>query len=124
MFLARDRSKHSGVVLVIDIKVPSHADKSGLKELFSFVTTDFYKVKLLPADFKARQPDVGRWELDGVEILYGNWYKKNWEQWVSDNGNNISKLYFPDIRLAEKWLPRLKLILGKAMPEVVIGNLK
>ncbi len=124
LFLARDRSKNRGVVLVIDHKVPSYSDKSRQEELFTFVNTDFYKVKILPADFKERQTDILRWEQDGVEVLYGDSYKKNWKQWVSDNGDSILKLYFSDILVAEKWLPRLKLIIGKKMPEIVIGNLK
>ena len=124
LFLARDRSMHSGIVLVICDKVPSHSDKTGQEELFSFVNTDFYKVKILPTDSKERQPDVGRWELNGVEVLYGDWYKKNWKQWMLENSGNISKLFFTDILIAEKWLPRLKIIMGKTMPKVVIGKLK
>ncbi|MCF6341201.1 MAG: glycoside hydrolase family 99-like domain-containing protein [Bacteroidales bacterium] len=123
LFLARERSKFKTIILFVDHRVPEYQNSEN-NELFSLVKNDLNRVKLFPGDFIRREPDTGRWEQDGVEVLYGDWYSKNWKQWITENTSNISKLYFSNVEVAEKWLPQLKAVFGGAAPEIEVVSFK
>jgi len=123
-FLARDRSKFKEVVLVIDHKVTSyvHAAQNGQGKLMAMARDDKYRVKLLPADFIKREPDTTRWERQGVEVLYGNWYAENWKKWVAENASEFSKIYFTDSYIAERMIVDLKSIIGEEIQNITIDT--
>ena len=110
LFRARDKSKHRQTVLLIG--------ETSAKMINRFVEPGF-NIKYLPDDFLRPEPETSEMEQMGIEVLYGEWYKQNWLQWVTENAENIDSVSFVDESLEKKYLPELQPILNEN-PHIVV----
>lgn len=115
LFKARDKSKHKQTILLIDYNVPcasSHSEKT-IQMINHFIELNF-NIKFLPDNFLRPEPDVSELEQIGVEILYGEYYRENWQLWIIENSRNINSICFVDV--TNKYLTILKSILKHDFP--------
>ena len=125
LFKARDKSKHKQTVLLIDYKVPNISNPDGKKKSEQMINHYIelgFNIKFLPDNFLRQEPDVSELEQNQIEVLYGEWYKENWQQWITENAGNINSLCFIDESLANKYAPILKNLLNKNFRYLIYGQ--
>lgn len=117
LFRSRDRSMHKHMVLLIDYHTPTSFLDEKVKSvqlINHFIGLD-YIIKFLPNDFCRSSDYVTDFEQQGIEFLYGERCKNNWQNWLQENTKNFDLVCFADEKLKEKYLPVLsKLLNGKA----------
>lgn len=101
-FRARERSGTKKIILMIDHTIPYYDCDAGARTEYQFIKLFIKKgfiVKYLPNDFRDTLPYVKDFERMGVEVLYGEYYKKNIFQWLEKNKKNIDIVFLnrPDI---------------------------
>ena len=111
LFVARDRSVHRKTILVIDHYVP-HFDKdagsiSTWQYLKWFVGSGF-NVKFIGDNFFQHEPYTEHLQKRGIEVLHGNWYAENWQQWMGENGSYIDYIYLHRPHIAPKYIEAAK----------------
>ena len=90
-FLARDRSRFKPHVLFIDHYIPHFDQDAGSKATYQYLKI------LIEAGMTVHFIGDNFWHYPGtpylesltkmgIEVLYGNWYAKNWQGWLSENG--------------------------------------
>jgi hypothetical protein len=58
------------------------------------------QVTFLPYDFKKREPYTTILQQKGIEVLYGNWYKKNIKIWLKTNLKYFKYVYLERPKIA------------------------
>ena len=86
IFLSRDRGYNR--IFVIDSFVPSYNINAGSRCTFMYL--NLFKeiglqVTFLPNDFQKIDPYTNILQQKGIEVLYGDWYQKNIENWLKNN---------------------------------------
>ena len=101
-FLSRDRGNNR--IFVIDSFVPSYNKNAGYRCTFMYL--NLFKeiglqVTFLPNDFQKIEPYTTILQQKGIEILYGDWYQKNIENWLKNNLKYFNFVYLerPEIGL-------------------------
>lgn len=113
VFLARDRSKDKKHILIIDHYVPHFDQDAGsratLHYLKLFIRNGF-SVKFLGDNFHGypETPYVSTLEQIGIEVLYGQYYLKNWEKWLSENGNFFDYFILSRPHISKKYIDIIK----------------
>ncbi len=108
LFLARDRRRTRGIILVIDDKVPQPDRNAGGLTVFQYLrllAADGFKVIYLPHDGLERPPYTAALQQMGIEVLYGDvkagrWFAKNGRHldWVLLARPNIAPHYLDLVR--------------------------
>ena len=107
VFLARDRAKNKTTVLVIDHYVPHFDQDAGSKSTYLYLqllVSEGFNVKFLGDNFFKHEPYTSVIQQMGVEVLYGEFYSKNWKQWLSEHAQDIDVIYMIRPHIAEKYI--------------------
>ncbi|MEQ7050306.1 glycosyltransferase [Paenibacillaceae sp. P-4] len=111
VFLARDRSKHKKVIVIVDHYVP-HYDKDAGGRCTYFYSKLFvslgYKVIFIGDNFYQHEPYTAELQQLGIEVLYGNWYAKNIMQWIKNNGQYFDYVYLNRPHISIKYIDVFK----------------
>ena len=101
-FNARDRGQNKNRILVIDALVPSFDKDAGGRCTFLYL--NLFKeiglqVTFLPGNFNNIEPYTSILQQNGIEVLYGNIYRKYYRNWLMDNLKHFKYVYLqrPDI---------------------------
>nr|WP_051211726.1 glycosyltransferase [Butyrivibrio fibrisolvens] len=111
LFQARDRSQGKKTILVVDHYVPEYDKDAGSKTTWQYLQmfiAQGYNVKFIGDNFAKKEPYTSELEQMGVEVLYGPWYMKNYEQWILDNQENIDIIYLNRPHITEKYIDFIK----------------
>jgi glycosyltransferase involved in cell wall biosynthesis len=100
LFHARDRTRERKTMLVIDISVPDYDKHAGSRTIFHylqlFVNMGF-NVKFMDNNAIEHgvkyEPYVSVLEQMGIEVLYGPWYRNNWESWLKERVRDLDYVY-------------------------------
>ena len=102
IFSSRDRGYNR--IFVIDSFVPSYNKNAGYRCTFMYL--NLFKeiglqVTFLPNDFQKIEPYTTILQQKGIEVLYGDWYQKNIENWLKNNLKYFNFVYLerPEIGL-------------------------
>lgn len=79
-------------IIVIDDQIPEFDHIAGDRTLFQYIKlyVDMgFSVKFIPDDFTKREPYTSFLEQIGVEVIYGNYCKNNYEKWICENAEKI-----------------------------------
>jgi len=93
---ARERSKGKKLAVFIDHYVPMIDQDAGSRSTFHYVKlfVDLgMSVKFVGDNFFPHKPYTGMLEQLGVEVLYGDWYRKNIHKWLRDNADQIDVIF-------------------------------
>ncbi|MFC0773734.1 glycosyltransferase [Terrimonas alba] len=96
VFLARDRSRYKKTLLMIDHYVPQFDKDAGSRTTFQYLELFVkmgFNVKFLGENFYKHEPYTTVLQQMGIEVLYGQWYANNWQQWFKDNQQHIDYVY-------------------------------
>ena len=95
MLRARDRSRGKKIVLLVDALIPAFDRGAGSRAIYQYIKlflNSNYHVILLPDNF-VRSDYAAHYEQMGVEVLYGDWYRLNWQQWVTENTEEFDLIF-------------------------------
>ncbi len=111
IFCARDRSLYRKTILVIDHYVPRYDKDAGSRTTFhylNFFAEMGFNVKFIGDNFFCHEPYTSQLQQIGVEVLYGNWYKNHYRDWIKANASTIDYVYLNRPNIAVKYLDFLK----------------
>jgi len=99
------------VLLFIDYEVPQYDLFAGSRTNFMYLEMLVgmgLDVKFMAEDFQRVEPYSTELNKLGIETLDGQWYQKNWQQWLQDNGQDIDYVFIHKPDPAETFLPAVK----------------
>ena len=108
-FLSRDRGYNR--IFVIDYLVPNFNQNAGARCTFMYL--NLFKeiglqVTFLPDDFNRIEPYTTILEQKGIEVLYGDWYKKNIENWIKNNLKYFKYVYLQRPEIGIKYFDLIR----------------
>ena len=98
-------------LLFIDYTVPQYDLYAGSRTNFMYLEMLVglgLEVKFLSEDFLRVEPYSSELNQLGIETLDGDWYRENWENWLSENGQGIDYVFFHKPDPAAFFLPAIK----------------
>jgi GT2 family glycosyltransferase len=107
-FHARDRSAGKRSILVVDHYVPTPDRDAGSRSTFQYLklfADSGINVAFLGDNFFRAEPYTTNLENLGIEVLGGEWFRKNWKRWVAENGGSYDTVYLHRPNIAVKHLP-------------------
>jgi len=111
VFLARDRSRAKKTILVIDHYVPHYDRDAGGRCTYQYIKlfNDLgLKIVFVGDNFFRHEPYTTELQQMGVEVLYGNWYFNNIQDWIKDNGKYFDYAYLNRPHISIKYIDTLK----------------
>ena len=111
VFSARDRSQAKKKILIIDHRVPWYDKDAGARNVFMYtkIFLDLgFRVTFMPDNYFPHQPYTSVLEQMGIEVLYGNYYFKYWDEWLKDNAKYFDYIYLNRPHIAIKYIDILK----------------
>ncbi|PKN13224.1 MAG: hypothetical protein CVU69_02670 [Deltaproteobacteria bacterium HGW-Deltaproteobacteria-4] len=83
-------------LLFVDYAVPMYDRFAGSRTNYMYLVLLVkmgMKVKFLPADFKHVEPYSAELNNLGIEVLAGEWFSNNWEEWFKEKGQEIDYIF-------------------------------
>lgn len=120
VFLARDRSRSSNCILVIDHYVPHYDKDAGSRSTLMYIRLMLamgFKVVFLGANFFPHQPYTRMLQDLGVEVLVGEHSARHIDNWLHDNAQYIHRIFLHRPHIAEQFLPHIYKM--RPRPEIV-----
>lgn len=111
VFLARERGRNAKVLLMVDHYVPQYDKDAGSRTVFQYLklfAESGYHVKFIGDNFFPHQPYTQVLQQMGVEVLYGNWYAKNWKEWLRENGGCIEYAFLNRPHISVKYIDEVR----------------
>ena len=111
LFKARDRTYNKKRILVIDNCVPEFDKNAGYRCTYMYLKI-FQSIGLVVTfigdDFKKKNPYTSILQQEGIEVLYGNFYKSNIKKWLKNNLKNYEFVFLQRPNIALKYLDFIK----------------
>ncbi len=110
-FWARDRSRQKRTILVIDQYVPYYDKDAGSRLTFMYLRLFMdmgYNVKFLGDNFYRHEPYTEALQQIGIEVLYGAWYRDNYEHWITVNAEKLDYIYLNRPHISIKYIALLR----------------
>lgn len=111
VFRAREHGMHQKTLLMIDHYVPRFDQDAGSKTVFQYIQLfrgQGYHITFIGDNFYPYQPYTQILQQMGVEVLYGPTYKKNWINWLRENGREIQYVFLNRPHISEKYVDVLR----------------
>lgn len=107
VFTAKDRSNHKNHILVVDHYVPHHDQDAGGKCTYMYLKL-FVKMGLqvtfIGDNFYKHEPYTTELNQMGIEVLYGNFYYNNWQNWLKENSHYFDYIYLQRPHISVKYI--------------------
>ena len=110
-FLARDRSFNRQTMLFVDHYVPQFDKDAGSRTVFAYLKLFVragYHIKFIGDNFTPHQPYTEVLQQMGIEVLYGGWYNRHWEEWLTENGRSIDYAFLNRPHIAPKYIDLIR----------------
>ncbi len=107
VFTAKDRSNHKKHILVVDHYVPHHDQDAGGKCTYMYLQTFVkmgFKVTFIGDNFFKHEPYTTELNQLGIEVLYGNYYYNNWQDWLKENAHYFDYIYLQRPHISVKYI--------------------
>ena len=111
VFLAKDRSRFRKQILVVDHYVPNYDKDAGGKCTYMYLKTFLkmgMKVTFIGDNFAKMEPYTTELNQMGIEILYGNYYYNNWQEWLKKNLKYFDYVYLQRPHISIKYIDIVK----------------
>jgi|GEM_PF-4587649 len=105
-FLARDRTFRKPHLLVIDHYVPMYDIGAGERTIYMWLKTlkDYFKITFIGENFYKHEPYTTELQQMGIEVLYGNYYALNWENWLKEHLKYFDCVLLSRAHIAKKFI--------------------
>ena len=111
VFLARDRSLRKKTLLFVDHYAPQPDKDAGSRTVLAylqmFVKAGF-NVKFLGDNFMRQEPYTSQLQQMGIEVLYGNWYRAHWKEWIAENADSFDYAFLNRPHIAVNYIDVLR----------------
>lgn len=110
-FRARERKQSRKTIVVFSEVTPRYDYDAGSKTIYSYLKLFLekgYLVKFVPTDFKNLVPYTCELQQMGIEILYGDYYKKYIDMWILENKEAIEYAFINFPSCGKKFLDILR----------------
>lgn len=107
VFTAKDRSNHKKHILVVDHYVPHHDQDAGGKCTYMYLKLFVkmgFQVTFIGDNFYKHEPYTTELNQLGIEVLYGNFYYNNWQQWLKENSHYFDYIYLQRPHISVKYI--------------------
>lgn len=107
VFLAKDRGQTKKQILVVDHYVPNYDKDAGGRCTFMYIKAFLnlgMKVTFIGDNFAKPEPYTTILTQLGVEVLYGNYYCSNWQNWLKDNLKYFDYIYLQRPHISIKYI--------------------
>ncbi len=107
VFTAKDRSNHKKHMLVVDHYVPHHDQDAGGKCTYMYLKLFVkmgFQVTFIGDNFYKHEPYTTELNQMGIEVLYGNFYYNNWQQWLKENAHYFDYIYLQRPHISVKYM--------------------
>ena len=107
VFIARERSFHKPVLLMVDHYVPQYDKDAGSRTVFQYLklfVDKGFNVKFIGDNFYRHEPYTTVLQQMGVEVLYGPEYANHWEEWIKNNGAEIKYAFLNRPHISVKYI--------------------
>jgi GT2 family glycosyltransferase len=111
VFSARDKTIGKKTILVIDHYVPQYDKDAGSKATFQYLdvlVTLGLNIKFIGDDFFRYESYCTVLLQLGIEVLYGEAYRKHWKEWIKSNANNIDFVILSRPHISVKYIDFIK----------------
>lgn len=111
VFYARDKSKGKKTIVVVDHYVPQFDKDAGSRttyQLLKLFVRLGYNVKFIGDNFYKHEPYTTMLQQMGIEVLYGEYYRDHWKDWVLQNKEYIDFFYINRPHISIKYIDFLK----------------
>lgn len=111
VFKAKDRSQRRKHLLVVDHYVPHYDKDAGGRCTYMYLKLFVqmgFKVTFIGDNYFRHEPYTTALNQMGIEVLYGNTYYLNWQQWLKDNANNFDYIYLQRPHISIKYIDLVK----------------
>lgn len=111
VYLAKDRGQKKTQILVIDHFVPNFDKDAGGRCTYMYIRAFIsmgMKVTFIGENFAKPEPYTTILNQMGVEVLYGNYYQANWEEWLQENACHFDYIYTQRPHISIKFIDVLK----------------
>ncbi len=98
-------------ILVIDQQVPHFDADAGARATYQYLQLFCslgMRVLFLGDTFNRDEPYATLLEREGVELLAGDWYRRNWRGWLERNGRYIDFVYLNRPRISRPYVAPLR----------------
>ena len=109
-FLSRDR-RYNKRILVINHVIPKFNKDAGSRCIFMYL--NLFKeiglqVTFLSESLEKIEPYTTILQQKGIEVLYGDWYKKNLENWMKKNLKYFKFVYLQRPKTTQKYIDLIR----------------
>ncbi len=111
LFLERDRAQLKKRIFVLDRFVPNYDKDAGGKCTFMYLKVFLkmgLKVTFLGDDYDNPEPYTTQLNQLGIEVLYGDYYRDNWQRWMCDNLKYYEYAYLQRPHYSSKYIDAVK----------------
>ena len=111
VFTAKDRSSRKKHILVVDHYVPHYDTDAGGRTAFMYLKLFVqmgFQVTFIGDNFYKHEPYTTDLNQMGIEVLYGNYYYHNWQEWLRENGHYFDYIYLQRPHIAIKYIDLAK----------------
>lgn len=111
VYLAKDRGQFGKQILIIDHYVPNYDKDAGGKCTYMYIKMFLdkgMKVTFIGDNYFKHEPYSTELNQLGVEILYGNYYYLNYEDWLKNNLKYFDYVYLQRPHISIKYIDIIK----------------
>lgn len=111
LYLAKDRGQTRKQILIIDHYVPNYDKDAGGKCTYMYIKMFLekgMKVTFIGDNYFKHEPYSTELNQLGVEILYGNYYYLNYEEWLKNNLKYFDYVYLQRPHISIKYIDIIK----------------
>lgn len=113
VFVARDRSKSKPHVLFVDHYLPHYDKDAGSKaasQYLKILVDQGMQVHFIGDNFwnYPGEPYLNALTEQGIEVLCGNWYAQNWQEWLTENGKYFNYVILSRPHISTKYIDLVK----------------
>lgn len=111
MFMARDRGQLRKHILVVDATVPHYDESAGGRCTYMYLLMFAkmgYKVTFIGDDYYKDEHYTTLLNQAGIEVLYGNYYCTNWQEWMKINLKYYEYVYLQRPEVSIKYIDIIK----------------
>ena len=111
LFSARVHGRSRKTLLFIDHYVPFHDKDAGSKvaqRYLELLVQEGVHVIFLGDNFYPHQPYTAELQAMGVEVLYGEYYKNNWYEWLQEHSQQIDTIYLNRPHISKKYIDKIR----------------
>ncbi len=110
-FLARNKEKRKGYILVIDHYVPHYDKDAGSRSTYQYLkllNKMNYQITFIGDNFFPHEPYTSELQSMGIEVLYGSYYRDNLQHWFQENGKYFDFAFTHRMHIAPKYFDLIR----------------